>query len=65
MTRDAPQRRLLGPGHSAQVVEGVDVGVFAAAGHAERQVALPEVQGVVQDHNVCGYRVNVWQQKEA
>lgn len=49
----APQRRLLAPGHGLQVLQRVHLGKAAAHGHAQRQVALPKVQRVVQHQHVC------------
>lgn len=57
--RPAPERRLLAPGHGAQLLQRVDGGKAAAGGHAQRQVALPKVESIVQHHDVYGRRRRV------
>jgi hypothetical protein len=49
-----PERRLLAPGHGLEVLQRVHVGKAAAHGHPQGQVALTEVQRVVQHQHVCG-----------
>lgn len=52
-TNDSPQGRRLAPGHGPQLVQVVNPRKLAVGGDPQRQVALPEVQGIVQDDNIC------------
>lgn len=60
----APEGAGLAPPHSAQVVQGVDVGKPAGHGHAKPQVALPKAQRVVQDEQIGVVVTNLQTKRE-